>query len=116
MAYEELVKRLRNKAGGLEYDGWVDTAAYLEEAADAIEELTATAESYKRSMEAWADEAARAQEMLPKKGKWHYQVLSVPGGKGQTYAKWSCSRCKTKFKNRSKFCPECGAHMRGSDD
>ena len=66
MAYEEQVKRLRNKAGGLEYDGWVDTAAYLEEAADAIEELTATAESYKRSMEAWADEAARAQEMMPR--------------------------------------------------
>lgn len=37
--YEELVKRLRDKAGGLDYDGWVDTAASLEEAADAIEEL-----------------------------------------------------------------------------
>lgn len=37
--YDDLVKRLRNKAGGLEYDGWVDTAAILEEAADAIEKL-----------------------------------------------------------------------------
>lgn len=37
--YEELVKRLRNKAGGLYYDGWVDTAASLEEAADAIEKM-----------------------------------------------------------------------------
>ena len=36
-----------------------------QKAADAIEELTATAESYKRSMEAWADEAARAYEMMP---------------------------------------------------
>lgn len=37
--YEELVKRLRDKASGLDYDGWVDTAASLEEAADAIEKL-----------------------------------------------------------------------------
>lgn len=36
--YEELVKRLKDKASGLDYDGWVDTAASLEEAADAIEE------------------------------------------------------------------------------
>lgn len=47
--YDEQVKRLRNKAGGLEYDGWVDTAAILEEAADAIEEL---------SMKLHGDEAA----------------------------------------------------------
>ena len=38
--YDDLVKRLRNKAGGLDYDGWVDTATILEEAADAIEELS----------------------------------------------------------------------------
>lgn len=37
--YEKLVKRLRDKAGALDYDGWVDTAASLEEAADAIEKL-----------------------------------------------------------------------------
>lgn len=37
--YENLVKRLRDKAGALDYDGWVDTAASLEEAADAIEKL-----------------------------------------------------------------------------
>ena len=44
-----------------------------EKAADAIEELIFTAESYKRSMEAWADVAANAQaswipvtERLPK--------------------------------------------------
>lgn len=33
----------------------------LDKANDAIEELSLTAESYKRSMEAWADEAANAQ-------------------------------------------------------
>lgn len=37
--YENLVKRLRDKANALDYDGWVDTAASLEEAADAIEKL-----------------------------------------------------------------------------
>lgn len=37
--YDDLVKRLRDKAGGLDYDGWVDTAAILEEAANTIEKL-----------------------------------------------------------------------------
>lgn len=55
--------------------GYFDMGAArnMREAADAIEELTAIAESYKRSMEAWADEAARTQprwipveERLPK--------------------------------------------------
>lgn len=47
--HDELVVRLRNKAGGLEYDGWVDTAAILEEAADAIEELS-------RAQEQWIEQ------------------------------------------------------------
>lgn len=38
MVYDELAKRLRDKASRFDYDGWVDTAAILEEAADAIEE------------------------------------------------------------------------------
>ena len=37
--YEDLVKRLRDKANAFDYDGWIDTAASLEEAADAIEKL-----------------------------------------------------------------------------
>ena len=59
--YEELVRLLKDKAERFDYDGWVDTAMVMEKAAHAIEELTAAAESYKRSLEAWADEAARAQ-------------------------------------------------------
>lgn len=39
MMYEEQVKQLRDKASKLDYDGWVDTAASLEEAADTIEKL-----------------------------------------------------------------------------
>ena len=44
-------------------------------------------------------------------GRWKYQTLSVPGGKGQTYSKWSCSVCKAKQHKRSKYCPECGSRM-----
>lgn len=39
MYYEELVKQLRDKAGGFDYDGWVDTAVIMEMAVDAIEKL-----------------------------------------------------------------------------
>lgn len=48
--YDELVKRLRDKASGLDYDGWVDTAASLEDAADAIEELSREYESVAASL------------------------------------------------------------------
>lgn len=70
--YEELVGDLRYCAKG-DCNGcrrYTKDTRYcydlLCDAAVAIEELSATAESYKRSMEAWADEAARAQEMMPR--------------------------------------------------
>lgn len=62
--YKELVRLLKDKAERFDYDGWVDTAVVMEKAADAIEELTAVAESYKRSMEAWADTAGKAVEQM----------------------------------------------------
>lgn len=37
--YDELVKRLREKAGAFDYDGWVVIASDYEQAADAIEFL-----------------------------------------------------------------------------
>ena len=57
--YDELVKRLHKRialtmAGSPLQDDLIETV-------DAIEELSLIAESYKRSMEAWADEAANAQ-------------------------------------------------------
>ena len=68
--YDELITHLRECA---KLDKSENT---FSEAADAIEELNLTAESYKRSMEAWADEAANAQprwisvtERLPKYGE-----------------------------------------------
>lgn len=94
MAYDELVRQLRacideNIPCGQADCGYkpfgnedcVDNL--MRRAADAIEELTAVAESYKRSMEAWADEAARARprwipvtEWLPKED---CQVLAYYG-------------------------------------
>ncbi len=74
--YEELLIGLRGHAKrggcdkrcpsyGAENRGYATCSEELaEKAAAAIEELTATAESYKRSMEAWADEAARARPRL----------------------------------------------------
>lgn len=62
--YEELAMRLREYAKEhcpLDRGSGICGCIDAREAADAIEELTAIAESYKRSMEAWADEAARAQ-------------------------------------------------------
>ena len=42
--YEELVARLRERAGAMEYDGWTDTADDYENAASAIELLSKRAE------------------------------------------------------------------------
>lgn len=44
--------------------------------------------------------------------EWQYRTMSVPGGKGQTYAKWSCSACKRKQVHRSRYCPNCGKRMK----
>lgn len=62
--YEELVRQLREYAKEhcpLDRGSGICGCIDARNAADAIEELTAIAESYKRSMEAWADEAANAQ-------------------------------------------------------
>lgn len=37
--YDELVKRLRERAAAFDYDGWMETAIDYEKAADAIEKL-----------------------------------------------------------------------------
>ena len=44
--------------------------------------------------------------------EWRYKTMTVPGGKGQTYAKWSCTHCKAKKKERTKFCPDCWYKMK----
>ena len=72
--------------------------------------MTLAALSVEAAAEAWD---RRANDVRPvKEGEWRYKTMTVPGGKGQTYAKWCCSKCKSKFKDHSKFCPNCGADMR----
>ena len=44
---DELIKRLREKAGAFDYDGRPDIACDYEQAADAIEQLTADLERSK---------------------------------------------------------------------
>lgn len=67
--YEDLVKRLREIHPEEFGDAWDLAFACqqtMHEAADAIEELSMTADSYKRSMEAWGDEAYRAYKKYAK--------------------------------------------------
>lgn len=86
--YDDLVKQLREVEGMLRIASFSEAKSLVAQAADAIEELTAIAESYKRSMEAWADEAARAQsrwipvtERLP---EMHEEVLVCNKYYGET--------------------------------
>lgn len=48
------------------------------------------------------------------RARWRYKTMTVPGGKGQIYAKWCCTACKGKAKERTHFCPNCGAVMEES--
>lgn len=69
MMYEEQVKRLRDKASKLDYDGWVDTAASLEEAADTIEALEFTCDIYEKdykALQAYVPKWIPVTEGLPK--------------------------------------------------
>lgn len=70
--HEELVKRLKDKAGRFDYDGWVDTAAIIEEAADAIEELNKDLERSKEWESFWEKEANEALK------KFQTTVANVP--------------------------------------
>ena len=69
------------------------------------------------------DDAAEALWLVPaanvapvRHAIWRYKTMTVPGGRGQTYAKWSCTACKAKQKERSNYCPNCGAKMDGDGD
>lgn len=46
------------------------------------------------------------------RARWQYKTITIPGGKGQTYAKWCCTACKGKAKKRTNFCSNCGAEMK----
>ena len=57
--YEELIKKLREKAEGFDYDGWVETATLLEESADAIVELST---KYEKALQDIVKEVSNAQK------------------------------------------------------
>ena len=50
---EELVASLRDKAGRFDYDGWVDTAVILSQAADAIHRLSHQANDWEKLADHW---------------------------------------------------------------
>lgn len=49
-------------------------------------------------------------------GQWKSKTMTVPGGHGQTYNRWGCSKCKARFKTRTNYCPSCGAKMEVTSD
>ena len=49
-------------------------------------------------------------------GMWRSKTMTVPGGHGQTYNRWGCSKCKARFKTRTNYCPSCGAKMEVDGD
>ena len=55
----DLIEKLREKAEGFDYDGWVETATLLEEAANAIEELSA---KYEKALQDIVKEVSNAQK------------------------------------------------------
>ena len=109
----------------MELKEWVHTPYHGKQYADSTlrgmkkEELIQIIRDYEHNYNALYEANERgiqaATKMLTETDKvaeWKYKTMSVPGGKGQTYAKWHCTHCKTKRKDRTKFCPECGFRMK----
>lgn len=74
MSYDELVKGLREHAERFDYDGWIDTAIWFEQAADAIEQLDKDLERAKEWESFWEKEATEAlkkfQVAVSSKPRW----------------------------------------------
>lgn len=87
------------------------TAFYDFEVGERFDILNREEEANEQGIQA----ATKMLDETDKVAEWQYKTMSVPGGKGQTYAKWSCTHCKTKQKDRTKFCPECGYRMKNGE-
>lgn len=74
--YEELVQLLKDKAGRFDYDGWVDTAILMSQAADAIEELQSGEKKFLRNISALEVE----NENLKRGGRWIPVTERLPIG------------------------------------
>lgn len=74
MSYTELVAELRGHAERFNYDGWIDTAIWFEQAADAIEALQKDLERSKEYEAFWQKEATEAlkkfQVAVASKPRW----------------------------------------------
>ena len=79
--YENMIKKLRDKAECHDYNGWVETAIELEEAANAIEELSAKA--------------------MPKR-------VGFTEWKGHRNTRYKCPLCTKYVRNDEKYCHKCG--------
>ena len=82
--YEELVKRLKEKAEKFDYDGWTETASDYERAIAAIEDLSAKA--------------------TPKR-------VGFNGWKGCRNTRYTCPFCKKYVRNDEKYCHKCGQSL-----
>ena len=76
--YEKQVKQLRDKASKLDYDGWVDTAVSLEEAADTIEKLIEVIQNHDFQESLIRPRWISVTERLPEKN----QIVVAHEGKG----------------------------------
>ena len=102
--YDELVKRLRERAEAFDYDGWVVTASDYGKAADAIEELQ------KALADAHNEFANKSEESEEKVGHWIEHEDDWWGNY------WECSNCHDEYsiiegEMYYKHCPGCGAKM-----
>lgn len=79
---------------------------------DAIVELKILRDVYAYRMKEYKtralDMAIKALSAEPKKGKWINDIR---------YSWWTCSECNYHDGNKTdKFCPNCGADMRGEEE
>lgn len=88
--YDELAKRLRDKAGAFDYDGRPDIACDYEQAADAIEALSKLAldEHNRAAKLAWESRWIPVSERLPEKTS-HYLVHIECKCDGELWSKWT---------------------------
>ena len=61
-------------------------------------------------------QTAQTEDVTPIiRGKWYDKKTTIKGAHGLAYGRWGCSVCKRKFSQKSNYCPNCGADMRGEE-
>ena len=75
---EELIKRLREKAGAFDYDGRPDIACDYEQAADAIEELSTSAHNGEAAYSIMVSLTNYVEELKQKMPRWIPMTERLP--------------------------------------